>query len=472
MESKMGVEAKTRTGQDSFLDALRCEVVAGTEILSAWVTHVQAKERIELLLEFETWLRGLCAFLECRHVPLSEADRSALVTRNFAPEIAVVRMALQECMRCAVELVSLGQDARVEFEALVETQIFNAGALDSQVGKMLEQSTPIDSFSRLIESMNDLTVTIDALENVPNQDLQLYLSIGRSFQRDLQNCRYVDMLLSQRFRLQHDRMENAVLSAVLRSITEEHLRRNVALTLLYLYRFLKYLKCISTALRADLPLRRYLVVFSLLHQQTEILRDFLKARFLKERRGNAELRNAMELIFHSLQIESERVFTEKLINVAAERDASTLYSRVEDCHGMLRNCYQQCAITVIQAFDRAVDGKALFPSMRSSLQNSQKIQKDLWDLRQDLKADLEKAQSFDLDHILGRISQFQESSMEYLMFKDWGAFETFSESLINAGSQAEARILVQKFIDFLSILNQEVSKRGVLNPPVKPPESP
>jgi len=271
----MGVEAKIRTGQDSFLDALRCEVVAGTEILSAWVTHVQARERIELLFEFETWLRGLCAFLECRHVPLSEADRSALVTRNFAPEIAVVRLALQECRRCAVELVSLGQDARVEFEALVETQIFNAGALDSQVGKMLEQSTPIDSFSRLIESMNDLKVSVDALESLPNQDLPLYLSIGRSFQRDLQDCRYVDMLLSQRFRLQYDRMENAVLSAVLRSITEEHLRRNVALTLLYLYRFLKYLKCISVALRADLPLRRYLVVFSLLHQQTEILRDFL-----------------------------------------------------------------------------------------------------------------------------------------------------------------------------------------------------
>jgi hypothetical protein len=224
-------------------------------------------------------------------------------------------------------------------------------------------------------------------------------------------------------------------------------------------------------LRNDLPLRRYLVVFSLLHQQTEILRDFLKTRFLKERRGNAELRNAMELIVHSLQMASERVFAEKLINVAAERDASMLYSRVEDCHGLLRNCYQHCAVTLVQAFERAVDGKALFPSMRSSLQNSQKIQKELWDLRQDLKADLEKTRSFDLDPILGRISQFQESSMEYLMFKDWGAFETFSESLINAGSQAEARVLVQKFIDFLSVITQEIATRGVLSPPGKTPES-
>jgi hypothetical protein len=319
--------------------------------------------------------------------------------------------------------------------------------------------------------MNDLTVTIDALSSRSHQSLQLYLSIGRTFQRDFQNCRYIDMLLSQRFRLQYDRMENAALSAILRSISEEYLRRNVSLTLLYLYRFLKYLKCISPALHADLPLRRCLVVFSLLHQQTELLRDFLKARFLKDRRGNAELRNAMELVFHSLQIESEKIFTEKLIHIAAEKDASRLYSQVEDCHGLLRNCYQQCAITVIHAFDPAIDDKSLFPSMRSNLQNSQKVQKDLWDLRQDLKADLEKTGSLDLDHILGRISQFQESSMEYLMFKDWGAFETFSESLVNAGCQSEARILVQKFIGFLSILTQEVGKRGVLNPPGKTRES-
>ena len=468
----MSVEARMRAGQDSFLEALRGEVVAGTEMLSAWVSHVQAKEKVELLFEFETWLRGLCAFLDYRHVPSSAADRSAALTRDFAPEIAVVRLALQDCIRCAVELVSQGQDAKIEFEALVETQMFNASALDSQVGKMLGQSTPIDSLSRLIESMNDLKVTIDALEGVPHQDLQLYLSIGRSFQRDLQDCRYVDMLLSQRFRLQYDRMENAALSSVLRSIAEEHLRRNLALMLLYLYRFLKYLNGIASALHADLPLRRYLVVFSLLHQQTEVLRDFVKTRFLKERRGNADLRHAMELVFHSLQIESERVFAGKLLGVASESDAAVLYSRIEDCHGLLRNCYQHCAVTTVQAFDRTVDGKALFPSLRSSLQNSQKLQKDLWDLRLDLKADLERTRDFDLARILGRVSQFQDSSMEYLMFKDWGAFETFSESLVTAASQADARLLVQKFMDFLSILAQEIAKRGVLNPPVNTAELP
>jgi hypothetical protein len=220
------------------------------------------------------------------------------------------------------------------------------------------------------------------------------------------------------------------------------------------------------------PLRRFLVVFSLLHQQTEILRDFVKTRFLKERRGDAEMRHAMELVYHSLQIESERVFTGKLIGVAAESDAAVLYSRVEDCHGLLRNCYQHCAVSAVQAFDRTVDGKALFPSMRSSLRNSQKLQKDLWDLRLDLKADLETTRDFDLAHILGRISQFQDSSMEYLMSKDWGAFETFSELLVAAANQADARALVQEFIGFLSILTQEIAKRGVLSPSATPPELP
>ena len=193
---------------------------------------------------------------------------------------------------------------------------------------------------------------------------------------------------------------------------------------------------------------------------------------MKERRGNAELRQAMERVFHSLQMESERVFIGKLIGVAAEKDAAALYARIEDCHGLLRNCYQNCAVTTVQVFDRSVDGKALFPSMRSRLQDGQKLQKDLWDLRLDLKADLESARDFDLARILGRISQFQDASMEYLMFKDWGAFETFSESLVAAANQADARVQVQKFTDFLSVLVQEIAKRGTLTPPAKAPELP
>lgn len=458
----MVAATSARAAQDSFLEALRSEIVAGTEILAAWVTHVQANDGIEVLFELETWLRGLGAFFDRRHLPLQEAEKAALVTRSFAPEICVARLALRECERCALQLCNLGQDAKVEFEALVETQIYKTGVLDPRVSKGLEQATPIDSLAHLLESVNNLKVMIDALKDPARQDLRLFLSIGRTFKSDLRNCRYVDMLLGQRFRLQFDRIDNPVLSAVLRSIAEPHTRHDVALALLYLYRFLHYLTLVSSALRQDRPLRKFLVLFSLLHEQTDILCDFIKSRFLKERRGNSRLRIAADLTVHSLRIEAQRLFERELIFLSSEKDASAVYAKVENSHGLLRNCYQSSAVTLIQAFDEKVDGKALFPSMLEGLQQGQKLRKDLWDLRQDLKAGLEMGEAFDLSLVLDRVTRFRESSLRYLMYQDWGEFERFSDSLVTAANEVEVRMLLRKFISFLEVLMQEVSKRSVL----------
>jgi hypothetical protein len=458
----MAAATNARVAQDSFLEALRSEIVAGTEILAAWVTHVQAKDGIEVLFELEAWLRGLGAFFGRRHLPLPEEERAALVTRSFAPEIRVARLGLQECERCALQLCSLGQDAKVEFEALVDTQIYNTGVLDPRISKGLEQATPIDSLAHLLESLNNLKVMIDALKDPACQDLKLFLSIGRTFKSELRNCRYVDMLLGQRFRLQFDRIDNAVLSAVLRSIAELHVRRDVSLALLYLYRFLHYLTLISAALRQDRPLRRFLVLFSLLHEQTDILCDFVKSRFLKGRRGNSRLRIASDLIVHSLRMEAQRLFERELIFLSSEKDASAIYAKVENSHGLLRNCYQSCVVTLIQAFDEKVDGKALFPSMIEGLQQGQRLRKDLWDLRQDLKAGLEMGEAFDLSLVLDRVTRFRESSLRYLMYQDWGEFERFSDSLVTAANEVEVRMLLRKFISFLEVLMQEVSKRSVL----------
>jgi hypothetical protein len=458
----MVIATNSRTPQDSFLEALRSEIVAGTEILAAWVAHVQAKGGIEVLFELETWLRGLGAFFDRRHVPLQESERAALVTHGFAPEIRIARLALQECERCALQLCSLGQDAKVEFEALVETQIYKSGVLDSFVSKGLDQPTPIDSLAHLLESVNNLKVMIDALKDVTEQDLRVFLSIGKIYRSDLRNCRYVDMLLGQRFRIQFDRIDNVVLSAVLRSISEQHVRRNAALTLLYLYRLLHYLTLISSALRDDRPLRKFLVIFSLLHEQMDVLCDFIKSRFLKERRGNSRIRAAADLIVHSLRMEAQRLFERELISLSSEKDASVIYAKMENSHGLLRNCYQSCAVTLIQAFDEKVEGKALFPSMLEGLQQGQKLRKDLWDLRQDLKSGLEMGETLDLSLVLDRVTRFRESSLRYLMYQDWGEFERFSDSLVTAANEVEVRMLLRKFISFLEVLMQEVSKRSVL----------
>ena len=455
-------EPSLQAPQDSFLEALHSESVAGTENLSAWVKQVQEQEGIEILFELETWLKGLRSFFDLRHLPLSETERSNLLDRSFASEINLIRNAVQSCERCASEVIRYGQPRQVEFETFLETQLRKDSVLDYHVDKILEQPTPTESLRRLLESLNDFRVLIDALR-MEKQNYQLFHTLGRSLRRDLKGCRYVDMLLSQRFRVQYDRIQNPVLSTVMRGIAEEKIRRDIALTLLYLFRLLRYLKLIAHEMNGERPVRHLLVVFSLVHEDMEHLSDFLKSRFLKGREAGHSLRNSAELIVYSLKMESQRALERELIGVAQESEIADVYTRIGSSHALLRNCFQSCVVTLLQAFDRQLEAKSVFPSMIDRLQQAEKLKQDLWDLRQFLRNLMEKKEELDSHRIVERVSAFRESSLRYLMYRDWGEFERFSDALVAATGRMEIRTLLKKFGSFLETLIQEVSKRSVFS---------
>src|SRR5512138_338358 len=96
--------AKPVRVQNSFVDALHSEIVAGSENLTGWIRLIQERGAIESLFGLETWLKAIRSFFELDNLPLSDAEKNGLATRSFAPEIGVVRQALghAESLTCAV----------------------------------------------------------------------------------------------------------------------------------------------------------------------------------------------------------------------------------------------------------------------------------------------------------------------------------------------------------------------------------
>jgi hypothetical protein len=446
--------------QDSFLEALHAESIAGTENLTAWIKQIQDLGNIEILFELETWLRGIRSFLQIAHLPLSEKERDDMLERSFAPEIGILKTALEACEGCATQLISYIKPARVEFESFLESQMRKDSVLDYHVNKILEQPSPSESLMKLLESLNDYQLVIDGLQDKA-KTFQLFLAVGRSFQRDIRNCRYVDMLLSQRFRAQYDRMQNLSVGQALRSIAEEKIRRDVTLALLHLFRLLHYLTIISCTLDQDKPLKQNLIVFSLLHEEIELLSDFLKSRFLKGRDIGHALRNAIELVVYSLKSESQRAIEKELIGLAQDWEVPAVYIKVEKSHGLLQNCFQSCVVTLLQTYQKDFDAKSIFPAMVDKQQQAQRLKQDLWNLRQFIRDVLERKEELDSHRIVERITAFKESSLKHLMYSDWAEFEKFSDALISADNRIEIRTSLRQFGHYLESLVQEVGKRKV-----------
>jgi hypothetical protein len=459
----------TAVNQNPFLDALRAEIVTGSENLNIWIRKVQSQGSIDSLFSLETWLKGVRSFFSLEHIPLTEAEKTELVNRSFLPEIKIVREGIVACESAAGVVMRPAQENRPEFEEFVEAQMRRDRILDIPMSRIVEQPTPDDSLLQLVGSLNDLRVTIDSLRNRPDLNYQVFLSLGRSFRRDLKECRYIDMLISQRFRLQYDLIDNKALSNILHGIAEESPRRNVALALLYLFRFLKYMKLISTDLSHDRPLRRHLAIFSLLHEEMDNLSSFLKARLLRVKDIGRGLKSAAELIAYSLKSESQRVLNQELVFVAGKCDASSIYTRIENSHGLLRNCCQSCIVTLLQAIDKSFDGSLLFPSRAERLVAAGKLRQDLWDLRQWLTDILGNGEALDSTTILEHLTLFRDASLRSLMYRDWAEFESFMDALATSANFIEIRTHVRKFVSFLGALIQEVSKRSIFHE--RPPDS-
>ena len=453
--------SSSRNNRNSFAEALSAETAAGNESLSVWIGQVQARGALESLFELETWLKGIHSFFNLEHLQLTDAEKAGLVSRSFAPEIGIVRRAVQLCEKHACEVLDPRTGGNGEFEDFVEARMRQDRMMDYSISRMAGQLTPADSVAQLVESLNDLRVTIDSLKVQPGREFQLFLALGRSFSREIRNCRYVDMLMSQRFRLQHDSVDNNALTASLGRLPQGPVRHRIALVFLYLFRFLKYLKLVQADLNRDQPLKQHLIIFSLLHEETAGFLDFLKTRLLRDREVADSLQNAAELIAYSLKMESQRVHTHELVLVSREADPRIVYSKIENSHGLLRDCYQSCILTLAQSMDKSFDPAVLFPFRAGHLMASEKLRQDLWELRRWLMDVLANSEELDSNRIIERVGRFKDASLRSLMYRDWAEFETFSDSLAVSIDAMETRTHIRKFVSYLESLIQQVSKRRV-----------
>jgi len=447
--------------QNTFLEALRSEIAAGNENLSSWVKYIHSHGNIDSLFELETWLKGIRSFLNIEHLPLAEEEKEDLLNRSFLSEIRIVRQVIEICENHAYAVMRFSEAETFEIEQIVENQIRKDRILDSQIGHLLEQMTPGDSISKLLDSLNDLRVSIDAYQKLQNPGYQLYLALGRSYRQELKSCRYIDMLISQRFRMQYDLIENRSLTNALRSISDEQIRRNTALAILYLFRLIKYLNLIHEDLLRDRSLRHHMVIFSLIHEEMGDVAIFLKKHFLKGKDPGQKLRNAANMAAYSLKTEARKVLSKELVFISRETDPTRIYTSIENSHGFLQNCCQSNIFNFVSALGGDYDESDFFPKRVERIADSENIRHNLWDLREWLLNIIDNEPSPDPNSIIKHLRTFKDTYTQALMYRDWVEFENFLETLTISNNASEILIHMNKFLDFIEDLIQEVSKRGI-----------
>jgi hypothetical protein len=225
---------------------------------------------------------------------------------------------------------------------------------------------------------------------------------------------------------------------------------------------LQYLKIVEESLVKDRPLKNLLPFFSLINEESRVLLKQVEVTVNRVERENEDLFNVLDGMKFALSMELRKVCTYELVGISSMRQAPSIYARIENAHGLLRDSFQQSIVGLSQLFDPDITGAKLFSAFQTKVQQSIALRSDLWALLQLVRKAEKERDLYPIARLIERLGTFRTSSLRYLMFKDWEACERFIEEVGAARGAIELAPVLNRFSAYLETLLGQVNMRVVL----------
>jgi hypothetical protein len=275
----------------------------------------------------------------------------------------------------------------------------------------------------------------DILATDPSNDVQA------QFRANLQ-CE-IDQVIS--------RIENPALAEIARNIFAE------------LVRFFSWLARIDENLHKLDTLLESLSLLEVLQVEAHSLVDYIETKAMPEEGISEKLREVLDGIIYSINHDLRRIFERELVRAITEHSPPVVYGKILHAHGLLSNCFQQATITLLHSFNPAVDGATLFNDSELRLKQTLVLCRDLSSLLRFVRRAETQTDPDTLRKVVGKILEFRDGSMQYLMYKDWRGYETLAlEVVTSIENNLDAEPVLHQFGCYLEILYGHVKMRAVL----------
>jgi len=413
-------------------------------------TPSQAKER-----ELGLRLLALSSFFNLRNHSLSDLERESLADRDFSEEVIIAEHNLRRCLRLVVNISIDEQGAPVVFTP----PSMKIGRLEGMLPAQTPHLRP--AFNELSEMLDDLANLCAALLQAPQVKFQAWASLGNLLGRELSRVG-VGASLRRLAKVPAPAPAVDELFLMAQRVSPEPLGADLAAVFSALVLMLERLETIKALLESDVSLKQTLPIFTLLHEEGRDLVEWIENRAMRTKGLPEELFDALDRTGYALRMELSKVFSHELVGLADAQRAPTIYSKIENAHGLLRDCFQQSMVSLAQMFDESLDGAQLFTGFSAKLDQSLTLRQDLWDLLQIVSRAAKDGGRRSVGPLLGRLADFQNGSLRHLMYKDWETYERFVAEIASARGSDELTPVFHRLGTYLETLFGQINMRAVL----------
>jgi hypothetical protein len=409
---------------------------------------IASGEHVTAARELGTWLQALLSFF-AQH----PAGEPASPARDFTPETRVARDVLIRCLQLIAS-----PDADESYAAFVlEDEPPAAGAPPREAGREA-LSGGEGALAPLEEVLRDACELCDALLEAPTVKFGAWAGLGGMLARAVSQSAAAAGLMAESSEPPGGVLRGR-LSAAADRVEPDELGEDVLAVFSALGLALERLRFVEDSLGRDAPLKRLLPVFALIQSDAGRVLDLIENRALRVEGLEKGVRDTLDGTAYAMRMELRKAFDHELSGVAALRQPLHVFAKIENAHGLLRDCFQQSAVTLAQCFDPSVEGAQLFPAFRAKLDQSLALRRDLWNLVRFVRR---AAEGEPASAVLQRLKAFEDGSLRLLMYKDREPFERFVEEAETARGPAELAAVLHRLEAFLETLFGQVNMRAVL----------
>ncbi len=477
-----------------------------------WLARLPVEHKVEHLFELEVLLKGLACFANPRNHP-GPPRRTPVVAQDFREHTVLVREGLGRVVQNCRALLVEGERVFV-FQRYLETVLPDDRARSKLADDALAQDAPDRSLLVLRHGMTNLLEVASGLTRLGRVPFRLFYAVLRIAQRETALSTYFNPLHALEFRPEFDRITNPQMLELVRLVPGEQPRRLVALTVLSLFRMLRYVSMAEAFMRepsdaARRPAGLVYLVLSVLRSDARALSGYLRRRaggLLAEgfdsdlfrvhapdlsanydrllARGH-ELRDVkatLEGVSANLRLEMRRAFERDFPAPETAPTLDDLRPAVNRATGNLRPALQNAIMFLGKSLGARLDARGVFDDESARRTLSERLRRDVWMFSQIVRAFADKARFVSSDgqdawaggSPLGFVREFMAyfRAMGYPLLRsaDYPRIDAF---LMAMGDLSEADLLdpvrldvaideSQQFFAFLSELFTAIGRREEL----------
>jgi hypothetical protein len=414
--------------------------------------------------ELAVWLRSLLSFFNPANHPFTESERAGIGERSFKCETGVVRDALLRCLHLLAS-VARGESLRGLAEGAGESAGAEAPPASEPARGGGEAALGLagakDSLGDLTDNFKDVSRLCDALLESQTVGFAAWSSIGSLLERELRRSEAAGLIVAAGHGASTAELQEPLV-ALAHGLMPDDLGDDLLEIFRAFSRLLARLRFVELSLRGDAQLKRLLPVFTLVHEETRSLLDFIEGRALRVEGVGSGTSELLDGTAYAVRMEVRKAFEHELTGLCSVRQPPQLFAKVENAAGLLRDCYQQSVVALAQSFDPSLDGSALFGSFTTKLEQSLELRRELWGLVRLVRGVSADGVGATASQVLEALAAFGEGGQRYLMYKDWEAIERFSEEIDSARGAGDLSRTLHRFEAYLETLFGQVNMRAVL----------